>query len=168
MTVSKRYRNRGLLGLWFYLSKHLKCLDRHKHSFLAVFSRNLWKWFFISANTVLTALVCKPMTSYEEGSQQFPSLKSSVVTIFTVKRNIKKLHFVYLFCRIYVMRMLFTKNRISPFPCSANRLVFPYWKHTFFVRKEMNIQGNIALLIVLCILFITFLANVSSVSVIIS
>jgi len=85
------------------------------------------------------------VTSYEEGSQPFLSLKSSVVAIFTVKRNIKKLHFVYLFCRIYVLRMLFTINRISPFPCSTNRLVFPYWKHTFFVRKEMNLSGNIAI-----------------------
>jgi len=116
---------------------------------------------------MLTALACKPMTSYEGVSQQYLSLKSSVVTIFTVKRNIKKLHFVYLFCRIYVLRMLFTINRNSPFPCSTNRLAFPYWKHTFFVRKEMNLRDIIAILIVVCTWFITFLANVSSVSVII-
>ena len=140
------YTNRGLLGWWFYLSKHLQHLDRHKHSFLAVFDRNLWEYFCISAKTVLTALVCKPITSYKEGSQHFLSLKSSVVTIFTVKRNNKKLHFVYLFCRIYVLRMLFTINRISPFPYSTNRLVFPYWKRNLFVRKEMNLRRSISIL----------------------
>jgi hypothetical protein len=105
------------------------------------------------------------MTSYEEGNQQFLSLKSSVVTVFTVKRNIKKLHFVYLVCRIYVLRMLFTINRNPPTLPMQHQPTGLSLLETHFLCEKGNehLRGSIAILIVVCTWFITFLANVSSV-----
>jgi len=85
---------------------------------------------------VLTELVCKPVTSYEEDSQQFLSLKISVVTIFTVKRNIKKLHSVYLLsylCDVYA----FHNKQDVPLPMQHQPTGLSILE-THFLREKGN------------------------------